>query len=875
MKFEVDKKVFSKFPDTVEIVVVVRGVNNETRMSKEILDESKKVQKTLKENFENIEWMSLPKYKLWKDRFAEIARDAGYGDKSDHFLPAHVSLTKRVVSGKDLPNINPIVNYYNMFSVKNGIPSGGADFSRVYGDLKLRFTTGEEYSLLIGDSKVVTVSAGEVSWVDDHSVETQMWAWRQSERTSVRKQTKDLYFVFDFDNSLMSEYGEGGYIALIDQFNEGLMKYFNVKGEVFLLSKENPIVEVDYNSAVMPEGWGSEEIKADLDSLIKVEGSSSKGSKGITKRRAENMGLVDPSSQLSRLAFLVEAHIASEYKVEGRHFNWSNNQNLGDFSSTIALMLSKELKKSPKVIADEIVTDLKSVNLINEVFESVSSAPNGFINFSLSQQYLLSEVIAVIQAGLSFGSSKVGKEKVMLIESPGWNPNKTPHVGHILNLFLGKTLSRLFSKVGFKVENDDIDNDKGLPVMEAIWFYMNHAAGQTPESEETKPDHFVHRLYLSGKQMYIESDKIKEEVRDILLKWESGDPEVVAVWRKIVDWAFEGQLETINTFGEEYTAHRWHESDVYNTGKEIINKHLGGGVVEKLQDGAIIARIEQEYGLPDTILIKSDGTGLYHTQDINLTIQKKEKFNPWRIIWVVAEEQIAHFQRLFAILDAMKIMPIENLYHFAYGWVVGKDGKKLSSRDGSDLNADELYKNLFAAAMEVLENRGEKADLPQKEKVAREVAIGAVKFAYLSKDPFNKIKFDMKEAVSFNGRSGPYIMYAYTRGKGILSKISDSVDINHDIDLTDFEMTKYDKDLILRVLKYPEIILDSANNYYPALLAEYLYDLAKSFNNFYENVNVAKSNDHEKIARARMVVAVTNVLKDGLGILGINALEAM
>jgi arginyl-tRNA synthetase len=866
MKFKVSEKVFEKYPEVVEVIVVARGLTNQTSKSKNILDKSKEVQKKLYEEFKEKDWMSESKYQLWIDRFKEIALDGGFLEEDDQYMPAHVSLTKRVVSGKGLPNINPIVNYYNMFSIENGIPAGGEDFSTVYGDMELGYADGSELCTTIGETKVDSVNKSEMIWKDDHSVTTRMWAWRQSVRTAITNNSSDIYFVFDFDLSLF-ENGIDDVEILIEKFNDGLEKYFDTKGEVAYLKKDSPEYEFDYPTKSISTGF---DVKDDLGKIVAESAPKEKGSKGITKRRVESMGLIDSDNFDKKIEAIVNKAIEEKYEIIEGHFSLSQDPKMGDFSSTLPMRLSKVLKRNPRDIAENIVELLNQDESILKTFSIVEIAGPGFINFKISDSYLC-EVLEDVLIDLgSFGSSSVGDNRVILVESPGWNPNKSPHVGHLLNLFLGKSLKRLFGKVGFEAIGDDIDNDKGLPVMQTIWAYQKYGEGKTPESEGVKPDLFVHGYYSVSKQMYEEDANVVSEVKEILLKWESGDPIIVGLWKQIVGWAYEGQKQVFETYGEVRDEYLWHESDVYKGGKDIVMKHIDNGVMEQLPDGAVIARIEQEYGLPDTIVVKSDGTGLYHTQDINLTLKKKDMFNPWKITWVVAEEQIAHFQRLFAILDALDIMPIENLYHFAYGFVVGKDGKKLSSRDGADLTADELYVKMHEGALNIISERSSDYTDEEKEKIARAVTIGAVKYGYLSRDPFKKIKFDMEEALSFSGKSGPYIMYAYTRGQNILKKIGDIDGFDGDI-----EMTIHDRDLLMKSLNYPKIIIDAANNFYPGLLAEYLYELAKTFNNFYENVSVTNSSDEEKAFRAELIQLSSHVLKDGLEVLGIDVLESM
>ncbi|GAB4161266.1 MAG: hypothetical protein Fur003_4670 [Candidatus Dojkabacteria bacterium] len=872
MRVSVNQNVFAKFPYTTELIVVLKGVNNNTKYSREIIQLLNKQQKTLRDNSSLDLLETDPKYFKWIQLYKEILEPT---ENSKNFkektLPSHVALTKRVLEGKDIPNINPLVNYYNYMSIKWGVAFGGEDLATYLGDVTLRYCEGNEKYLGIGEDEVVQIPKGEIAWVDDHSVTCRMWGWRQSDRTKVVTDSKDVIFYIDI---IKGEEGlnDNEIEQMRNEFIEGCKKYFGAEVHWYLLDKENNEAEVNYQTRSLEEYGGKELVEKYFENV--ASSHVEKGTKGIRKRKADSMGLEDKKQILSALTSQIQEVLNKAGLQIEFEMSEATNSKFGDFSSSTAMKYAKELKQAPALIAKQIVEAInKDVSLVR-TFSQIDIIANGFINFTLSDIYVF-EQLAVALDDRQFGNSEVGGEKTVLIESPGWNPNKAPHAGHLLNLFLGKALTRLFEATGLKSQMVDIDNDKGIPVMQTIWAYQNFAAGKTPQDEGLAPEVFVDKLYKDGKTAYEGDEKVKEEIKKLQQAWEAGEAEIIKVWDKIVNWAREGQRNVIASYGEVFDADQTHESDVYNKGKELIIENEGKGVIEKLPDGAYIARIEQEYGVPDTIVLKSDGTGLYHTQDIALLVTRIEKYKPWRMIYVVAEEQIAHFQRLFSIVDALGLMPIDNIYHFAYGWVVGKDGKKLASRDGGQLYASELLINLIDAAKSIISARGDGKgiDKTKVEAIAKGVAIGAIKYSFLSRDPFKTIKFDMEEALSFNGKSGPYIMYAYTRGKGILEKIGETSTTS--LDAGSLKFNEYERTLMIKLLNYPKIVLDAANNYYPGLLADYLYEVAKLFNNFYENVNVSKSTDEEKSYRSQIIDLTTRVIKHGLKILGIECLEEM
>jgi arginyl-tRNA synthetase len=628
---------------------------------------------------------------------------------------------------------------------------------------------------------------------------------------------------------------------------------------------------------------------------------SKKKKKKLMSRKDKSLGLTDPEALTERLSKVVDETLNGDFAKKSS-LKVSNEKKFGDFSSAVAMKLASDLKKNPREIASDIVEQLSADDTVRQVFSEVSTAPNGFINFRLSDEFLIKEMQSAVREGEEFGSLDIGNKRTILIESPSINPNAAAHAGHLLNLFIGRGLSRLLRKIGFTVENDNLLNDKGIKICMMMWGVKNLAEGKTPESENIKPDHFIGKYYILGKKAYKQDPKAKEEIQQMLRDWENGEEEVISLWERTMEWAYSGHKATINRLGEEF-GHIWLESDIYKKGKRIILEHMDNEIIEELPDGAIVARLEEAYGIPDAVLLRSDGTSLYHTQDIYLTLQKIEKFDPWKAVWIVGNEQIGHFQQLFCLLDELEILSIENLYHFAHGMIVDENGKKIG-KEVKSATADGMLDTMHEAALDVINDRGGD-DLSEEEKheIAEKVGVGALRYSFLARDPFRDVTFDPEAALSFTGKSGPYVMYAYTRGRNVMKKVSeeagaDQVDTgqtdtarNDNADNSEYKvdfrrildtaandelgLTKIDKEITLQLLNYPEILIQAANNYAPSVLADYLYEVASSFNNFYENESVSGAKGADKELRAAITKLTTTVLKDGLGILGIDVLEKM
>lgn len=970
-----------RFPGAYEYVVVATGVNNEIA-GKWITDRIQKSQAILRQQGQSV--LDESRYKVWTEVYRDLAKSAGLNAKD--FMPSHVALAKRVLAGKDLPHINPVVNFYNLYSITYGIPIGGENLEALYGDETLGISEGKEQFLEIGSDMIDVLGDGEVIWRDAQSVTCRMWAWRQSDRTKLTKKTQDIYFVFDG----LTKIDDVDLFKVVSTFSRELEEKFGAKTEIFKLDKDNPEFEVSYKTkSIPPDFWGEHvvvgkllEVKPhpktdtlvvtlvdigekenvtivcgntalkqgqvvtvikpggkrydqnrELDDVYKVSvkgvesngilgtplelgiGESyydewilpvdtekyvgkalkdiiaqlqiplfvskkkikSKDTAGFMKRRAPFLGLTDDNQVLSR----VRNEIQKSFKgtdYEGISTLKLMNSEVGDIALVDAMKFSGKLKKSPKIIAEEIVNIMKKGAGVSR-YDLIEAHPSGFVNLTFSTETLVTELKKAMSECENYGSSSAGNNRTILIESPAINPNAAAHIGHLLNLFIGRALARLFEKVGFVSEIDNLINDRGIKICMAMWGVQHLATASTPERAGMKPDQYVGLYYVQAKQKYEEDARVKAEIQQMLRDWEAGKPEVMELWKRVVGWAYEGHKATFDRLHEE-EGFLWLESEIYKGGKKVIGEYIGRGVIEKLPDGAVIGRLEQKYGIPDVILMRADGTSLYETQDIHLTMLKVEKFKPWRAIWVVGSEQLAHFQKLFALFDALGILPVDNLYHMAYGMIVDKNGVKIG-KNAADATADMILDQMRDVAKKVMSERKVQHEGSDIERIAEAVGQGALRFAFLSKDPFKGTVYDPESALSFTGRSGPYVMYAYTRAKNVLRKAlgdeSDTYGFADNLNnMSDsISIASEERSLALALLTYPEMLLSAANSYAPDAVAEYLYTTARLFSNMYEKYTISGAEGDQRLFRLMLTRLTAHVLKDGLEILGIQALEQM
>lgn len=865
MKFQLSKNFLEEFPVAVEYIVIARGLNNEIP-GKWTAERIEKAGDIVRKNGSAI--LKEARYFKWIEAFARIARSAGIDSKE--FLPSHIALVRRVLSGKNIPNISPVVNLYNSYSIEFGVPVGGEDLSKVFGDLVLDVTAGGELFLPIGGQEVHVLGKGEIVWRDEHSVTCRLWNWRQSERTKITKLTRDAYFIFDSFHELEGVDME----SMISAFCKELKEKFGAVVERGTIDKDTPEFIVDYPVGTI----GKTDVRKDLEGYIATDRPYTIKRSGLMRRRPRSLDLKDPGLLTARLSAMVDGCIREGAK-QSSELSMSVGSQFGDVVSTLPMRLTKEKRVPPHVIAEGYVSKLESCDRMKGVISGVSADSKGFINIRLLDGFLVSELERAMSVGGRYGNSSVGKNRVILVESPSINPNAAAHAGHLLNLFIGRSLMRLFRKVGFETYADNLINDRGIKICMAMWGIENLAKNTSPEDAGMKPDQFVGKYYVEAKNLYGSDPDVKKEIDQMLRDWESGDPEVRTLWKRVISYAYEGHLETFRRLGEE-PGHMWYESDMYRKGREIINDHLGKGVIEKLPDGAIIGRLEEKYGIPDVVLLRSDGTSLYHTQDIYLTLQKIKKFDPWHAVWVVGSEQITHFQQLFALLDELGILGYERLYHFAYGLVVDKEGKKLG-KNATDATADALIEQMKLLAKDVIAQRHIDVEVDDEDDVAEAVGVGALRYSFLSRDPFRNVVYDPETAVSFTGKSGPYIMYTYARAKSVLRKGLNEGIIDYGvkgavgIKASNVEISEIEREVLLRLLAYPETILSAANKYAPNMIADYLYDVSSAFNNFYEKYTIAGAQGDQRKFRLALTKLLTTVLADGMTILGMEVLENM
>jgi len=549
------------------------------------------------------------------------------------------------------------------------------------------------------------------------------------------------------------------------------------------------------------------------------------------------------------------------------------NEEFGDYSTNAAMVLSKTLKKSPMELAQVIANSVK----IRPPILKVEVRNPGFINVWLREESLAEALIKVIIQGDEYGKSKAGKGKNWLIEHTSPNPNKAMHLGHLRNNVFGMALSNIWEFMGIKVIRDCIDNNRGIAIAKLMWGYLKFAKKDentlsdvtywrkhknewiTLKDLKIRPDRFVDDLYFKGSRDFEEFEESEDIVRAMVAKWEQGDMSILELWKTVLEFSYKGQNLTLKRLNSKWDK-VWRESDHYKMGKELVLRGVKKRVFKKLDDGAILSNLKK-YHLPDTILIKRDGTSLYITQDIALTKLKKETFSPDKMFWVIGPEQGLALKQLFAICEQLGIGKMEEFTHLSYGYMRIKGGARMSSRLGNVVYIDEL---IDLAKGEVLKKTSDEA-------IAEKVAVSAVKYSMLKVGRTTNTAFDFEKSLSFEGDSGPYLQYTYARCESVLKKIK-----KLDKDCGVMKFNEEERRILRHIYKFSEVVGKAGFEYSPNFVALFLFELAKRFNGFYNSHSILEaSSENKKQFRGLITKATAQTIKNGILLLGIEPLERM
>jgi len=548
----------------------------------------------------------------------------------------------------------------------------------------------------------------------------------------------------------------------------------------------------------------------------------------------------------------------------------------------------KLLRKSPEQIGKEIGDNLLKSSSVIEDYNVVK----GYLNLKISVSYWL-ERLNEIFLQKDFWKVKLKENAdLMMIEYSSPNTNKPLHLGHVRNNLLGWSIAQIQEANGWKVVKTNLVNDRGIHICKSMLAWKLFGNGETPQSSGLKGDHLVGKYYVLFDQAYKQqvrelveegwseeeakkSAPLMQEAQKMLLAWENNDPEVRKLWETMNGWVYEGFNETYRKLGIDFDK-IYYESETYLVGKKIVEEGLGKGIFYRRPDGSVWADLRDD-GLDEKLLLRADGTSVYMTQDIGTAKVRYDDFPIKKMVYVVGNEQNYHFQVLSILLDKLGFEWGKSLVHFSYGMVELPNGK-MKSREGTVVDADDLIDEMLRTARETSEELGklDGCSPEEVENIVRMVALGALKYFILKVDPRKNMTFNPKESIDFNGNTGPFIQYTHARIRSVLRKAQEQSISFGKLNNLNLSISQKERYLVQLLTEFPLMVKEAGDEFNPALIANFLYELVKEYNQFYHDYSILKE-ENTDLRNFRLVLssAVADVIKDGMALLGIEVPERM
>ena len=574
--------------------------------------------------------------------------------------------------------------------------------------------------------------------------------------------------------------------------------------------------------------------------------------------------------------------------LENVELQQTKKEFVGDVTLVVFSLL-RHIKGNPVQIGEQIGTYLKekASDLVTDF-----NVIKGFLNLVIADAYYLN-FLTEIKDNPQFGLATPNSKEPILVEYSSPNTNKPLHLGHIRNNLLGYSVAEILKAAGHKVYKTQIINDRGIHICKSMVAWQRFGNGETPENTGLKGDKLVGNYYVAFDKAYkeeiqelITQGKSKEEAekqapifvvaQEMLRQWEAGDPEVMKLWKQMNGWVYDGFAVTYKNLGVDFNSY-YYESNTYLLGKDIVEQGLQKGVFFKKEDGSVWCDLTAD-GLDEKLVLRADGTSVYITQDMGTAIQRVKDYPDVKgMVYTVGNEQDYHFKVLFLILKKLGYDWASHLYHLSYGMVDLPSGK-MKSREGTVVDADDLIAEMEQTAKVISQELGKLDGYTeaQKEDLYHTIGLGALKYYILKVDPKKRILFDPKESIDFQGNTGPFIQYTYARIQSILRKYAET---NNSKDVTVIQpdtLQEKEKNLLKSITLFPSIVQEAANNYSPAVVANYVYDLVKDFNSFYQSVSILGEEDASKRHfRVALSKKIGEIIAESFKMLGIQVPERM
>lgn len=883
MKFSINQNVFEKFPNIVEYVAIFTGINNQPsdEIKSGILAQLRNVEEEVRGKFADQDLEKIDSIAPYLDIFQQ------FGVNPKKVKPSHLALLSRVIKGGNLPDINPYTNLYNAFSLKYQLPFGGEDLNEVYGNSELSLAQGGEHWLGIGEKEPKYAVAGELLWYDDYDVTCLDWNWRQCDRTKVTEKATASYMVVDGIEGKTDAVCK----EALEEFAESVKIYLGGDYKIYRLDSKNNQAEIHHESK------SRDGLEVPEKKVRDAKEESKAKSQKIQEQKAKELSYVyaDDTIEskiqnalfvaLNKCKIAIEKHQISVEK--------SADKSKGDYTSTVVLRVAKKYGRNPIELSKQVAQGIKSI----ESVVKVEAAAPGFINFFIDSKIQSNVLENIVNENEEFGSSKHLNQQTWLVEHTSPNPNKAMHLGHLRNNVTGMAVSNIIEASGINVIRGSVDNNRGIALAKLMWGYLKFGKKDgkqdatlaywdrhrdewlTPQEANTTPDKLMDKYYVLGATDFKENPEIEKTVRDFVVKWEAKDRIAWDLWKCVLDYAYEGQKLVLDRLNNRWDI-VWHEHEHYQMGKDFVDRGIKEGIFVK-DKGAIITQFS-DYKMPNTVVIKADGTSLYITQDIALTYIKKTTLNAQRLFWVVGPEQSLALNQMFAVCEQLGIGKMADFTHLPYGYMSIKGQGKMASRSGNVLYIEDLLDEAKARILAHYEQfPNEKLSQTEKEEIAEKVGVGSVKYSILKVGRLTDVAFDFDTSFSFDGDSAPYIMYTYVRTCSVLrqaginsealEKLLDKAGDSDKYVPNDLELA-----LVKKLADFPALVKKSAEQFAPNYVCLYLYQLAQQFSEFYNKMPIIKAeSDAEKNYRLLLSACVGIVIKNGFALLGIETVDKM
>lgn len=866
MEFKIEKSVFEKFPNLVVAVVIVKDFDNSKNR-----EESVKILRNEEKNLRS-------KYKieaLLKNKCVATYCDAfkNFGVDPDKFLPAHLALSKRVVEGFDLPDINPAVNIYNALSIKYLTPFGGEDLETLYGNFVLKFAEGGEQWIPIGGKKSKNAVKGELIWRDDFDLSTRALNWRQCDRTKLTDKSKNLFSIMDGFSNLNKE----NIKIAADEFIKIIENNLGGKGNIYWIGKNQSSVEIPFES---------KDIKTYKKIVEKPKIIKEKQYFGLAKEINSNL-----KETLNKIGV---NNLSVDYIVER-----PANSDFGDYSTNIALTLTKQLKKNPMLIAQDLINNFPK----SELIKKIEVIKPGFINFWIADVQLINQLNKTAQD--DFGITPTYKNKKVMVEYTDPNPFKEFHIGHLYSNSVGESISRIYGAIGSDVKRADYFGDVGMHVAKSVWGLIEKMKKEKVSISDLEKKLLPERIkylgqaYALGVKNYEGDKKIAEEIKGInYLVYLCGQeylkdnynwtpqvnyqqylrPEFLGQFKTIKEVYYAGKKWSLDYFEEIYKRlgtkfdYYYPESIVGEFGLKIVKENLKKGHFE-ISEGAVVFPGEK-YGLHTRVFINSLGLPTYEAKELGLAFKKYEDFKYDKSIIIVGNEIKEYFKVLHKALLITSPELGKITTNICTGMVKLPEGK-MSSRTGNVITVAWMFDEIKIKLKEIMKNS---KNIEEKElnDIVEIITVTAVKYSLLKNGIGQDIIFDFKESLALEGNSGPYLLYTYTRCQSVLNKYQKSnIKNQNDISKIKSDLNKDEQNVLRLINQFPEIIQQAAVQLAPNLIANYLYELAQKYNYFYQKNKILESEEKTKQLRLMLTKIAGKVIKEGLYLLGIKTVEKM